>query len=368
MAESLKVCLIGPAASGKTSLLATIGGAIADGVHGYSHNVQFVMKELSEEVVGAARRPRNSHSAFDDLKAPKGDLAERESQFRRGSLRSTDADRTYIYHLNLKRVVAGKTAEAETTRDLDLTIIDAAGELMFPEPPEEGVLPAREVYPDVYGQLIDLMRAADAVILVLRITLPENPFWKDEFNKIINALCEREGRLLKRFVVAFNQYETLFVRFGGSAFQYATRPLVAQHALREASIRAEWLTPLQRLRSSGIDVVFVPTSPYGFVKNFGNPNLTMVNGQMERFQHTNPMSPLWRPFCSADPFIFAATGDLSALMHDVGEMYPPSEGFSEPEPPPYDSGPAPKPPSNPVRNKRNFLRKFADIFNTNAGD
>jgi hypothetical protein len=360
MAESMTICLIGPATSGKTSLLASMKEAVDDDVHGYPPDVKYAIAELPSQA--------SSDSAFGPLKFRNGVLAQREKQFRSGGLASTLPDQTYKYRLNLKKLYERGSNGAETLADIDLTVVDAAGELMFPDEDDTQLLGAT----DVRNELIDLMEISDAVVLVLKICLPESPVWKRDFTDIVDAVCRADKRRLKRFAVAFNQYERLFVRFGGSAFQYATHPEIARYALQQACLRADWLKPLQRLRASGVDVAFVPTSPYGFVKNFGNPNLTMADGAMERFDHRSPTSPLWRPFCSADPFIFAATGDLSTLMFGVDHMFGLGERPQMPLPPPPPmppndrSRPEAEPAKASKKRQSSWLKRITDTFNVNG--
>ncbi len=192
-----------------------------------------------------------------------------------------------------------------------MQIVDAAGELSAAESGDDAASAKQ-----VLEKFDDQIRQAEAIVAVVPLIEFSNAGWADTLRNVLLNLIENPGDKLQRFVVAFSQYERLFVRFGSTAFRLAVLPQVARMVTRSFLDRADWLGSLRKfeIANRGVDVRLTVTSAYGFVKGHGNPNIDPHRKGEHRFGSDQARGHLvarnlWRPFLTADPFLYAALGE-----------------------------------------------------------
>lgn len=317
MTEKLTICLIGPKASGKSSLLAALTECVAQGALGYSPRLRPAIGPIREADFRAAEagiRPA------DFLAHEEGDYERLQREFVQGGV-ATDTLDTYEYYFRL--TVNGEAPPAIVTPGpWLLEIVDSAGEIAVPP---DGVEIA--ILDDVKTKLAQQLLACEAVVLVLPLVRLEDSAWIGALSRLIDRLALAPEKKLRRFVVVFSQYERLFVRLGPSAFTYACDPAVARHALRSALRRAQWLERLRALEQpgGGARVRFTVASAYGFAKRFQNPNIDPHQPDERRFRRlglegARATGEYWRPFLTAEPFLYAALGLDSAFTFSFAQL------------------------------------------------
>ncbi len=304
MTEKLTICLVGAKKGGKSSLLATLTDCVSQSAFGYSPRLRPALQPITsaEFAEGAAQRPI--------LDSDAGDYEKLRRDFAEGGV-ATDTLDTYDYYFRL--TLNGEVApEIAARAPWLLQVVDAAGEIAVP-PDGAKVAILNDVKDKFAGQLL----AAEAIVLVLPMVRLEDSGWVGNMARLIDRLAQSRERRLKRLVVAFSQYERLFVRLGPSAFTYACDPAVALHVLRRSLRAAQWLEGLRALETTA-SVRFTVTSAYGFTKRWQNPNIDPHQPGERRFRRAGiegarGFNEFWRPFLTAEPFLYAALGLDSAF-------------------------------------------------------
>ncbi len=311
MTEKLTICLVGPKKGGKSSLLATLTDCVSQSAFGYSPRLRPALQPITsaEFAEGAAQRPI--------LDSDAGDYEKLRRDFAEGGV-ATDTLDTYDYYFRL--TLNGEVApEIAARAPWLLQVVDAAGEIAVP-PDGAKVAILNDVKDKFAGQLL----AAEAIVLVLPMVRLEDSGWVGNMARLIDRLAQSRERRLKRLVVAFSQYERLFVRLGPSAFTYACDPAVALHVLRRSLRAAQWLEGLRALETTA-SVRFTVTSAYGFTKRWQNPNIDPHQPGERRFRRAGiegarGFNEFWRPFLTAEPFLYAALGLDSAFTFSFQQI------------------------------------------------
>jgi len=318
MTERLSICLIGPKKGGKSSLLATLVDCVAQSAFGYSPRLRPALQPIAEaEFYAETAEPKKG----DLLSVAQGDYERLRREFAEGGL-ATDTLDTYEYRFRL--TVNGEAPPAIVLRGpWLLEIIDSAGEIAVPPDGAEVA-----ILNDVKAKLAKQMLDADAIVIVLPLVRLEDSGWSGNLARLIDRLALAPERKLKRLVVVFSQYERLFARLGPSAFTYASDPAVALHALRKSLRAVQWLDRLRALEAphgGGVSVRFTVCSAYGFVKRFQNPNIDPHQPGERRFRRAGlegarAYNEYWRPFLTAEPFLYAALGLDSAFTFSYAQL------------------------------------------------
>ena len=317
MTEKLTICLIGPKAGGKSSLLAALSECVAQGSFGYSPRLRPAIQPLRE---ADFRSAETEVRPADFLAHEEGDYERLQRDFAQGGV-ATDTLDTYEYYFRL--TVNGEAPSAILTPGpWLLEVVDSAGEIAVPP---DGVEIA--ILDDVKTKLARQLLACEAVVLVLPLVRLEDSLWIGALTRLIDRLTLAPEKKLRRFVVVFSHYERLFVRLGPSAFTYACDPAVARHVLRRALRRAQWLERLRALEApkGGARVRFTVASSYGFAKRFQNPNIDPHQPGERRFRRAGlegarAAGEFWRPFLTAEPFLYAALGLDSAFTFSFTQL------------------------------------------------
>jgi hypothetical protein len=313
------ICLIGPTSSGKTSLLATLMDCIEVGAHGYPPGSSFVISETAEaEFTGDGTVPQPRI-----LNAYIGDYEKLRRRFGSPYLQATPTDSTYAYFFSLEaRLPWEPPGSASTIR---LQIVDAAGEIAIAQDSGE-----KDISPEVKERFNEQICEADALIFAIPlVNLPEAT-WTNSVSSLMTRVANYGGKKLRRVVVAFTQYERLFVGLGPKAFSYAVDPKVVLHILRSCLYTAPWLNQLRSLemQAPAVNVRFTVTSAFGFVRKYDNPNIDPHQDGQALFRVGGRHAILWRPFLTAEPFLWAATGEDTVFTASYASLN--AEESSEP--------------------------------------
>jgi hypothetical protein len=357
MSEKLTICLIGPQKGGKSSILATVTDCIKQRVHGYPidmrPSLQATTQEEFDDSSGEAARMKI-------LGVRSGSYEGLRKAFAEGGA-ATDTLDTYEYFFRLE--LNGELHGIDAKRlPMAIQVVDAAGEIAIPQ--GESAVSA-EVRDKFSGQILN----SNALIFVVPLVNLDNTEWMHLMSELINRLALNRTKKVGRIVVAFTQYERMFVRLGPSAFAYACDPRVALHIVRNSIAATPQLDGLRSLENSangGVDVRFTVTSAYGFSKIFHNPNIDPhQEGDEKRFRRDGvpigrALNEFWRPFLTAEPLLYAALGRDSAFTFAFWQIDG-LEGPAAPAAPPEQ----PRPPAGPVRRKPSFLDKLRDALDVN---
>jgi hypothetical protein len=317
MAEKVTICLVGPKKGGKSSLLASLTDCVTQSAYGYSPKLRPALQAISNiEFEATVNFPKRN--AFLDSLA--GDYDKLRGEFADGGV-ATDSLDTYDYFF---RLTLNGQAPGDIVRKGPwfLRIVDAAGEIAIP-PDGDSVAILNDVKDKLTAQLL----SAEAIVLVLPLVRLEDSSWIGSVSRLIDRLAQTRSKNLKRLIVAFSQYERLFVPLGPSAFTYACDPEVALHVLRKTLRAAQWMEGLRVLENdeAGVSVRFTVTSAYGFTKRFQNPNIDPHQRGERRFRRSKVEGALgfnefWRPFLTAEPIIYAALGLDSAFTFSFAQI------------------------------------------------
>lgn len=308
MTEKLTICLVGPKKGGKSSLLASLTDCVAQSAFGYPLTLRPTLQAISQTEVINGGAPAKAQDIF---AGPNSDYEKLRDDFVEGGV-ATDTLDTYEYYFRLALNGTAPPAVAERAPWL-LEIIDAAGELAVPP---DGARVA--ILNDVKDKFSSQLLSAQAIVLVLPTVQLEDSSWIATLARLIDRLARSREKKLRRLVVAFSQYERLFVNLGPSAFTYACDPAVALHVARKLLRAAPWMDGLRALDIAGVSVRFTVTSAYGFTKQFQNPNVDPHQPGERRFRRpgiegARGFGEYWRPFLTAEPILYA-TLDLDSAF------------------------------------------------------
>jgi hypothetical protein len=352
MAEKCTICVIGPKSAGKSSLLQTFVDCVDLGGHGYSahHNVkiQSITKDEFAEKGGVSRM----------FGGQSGDYREYRRDF---FTKQVDTQLTIEFFFRV-------SINAALNNPILVRVVDSAGE---------------DAVPVSFGSLesqvrdgIDKLKAelaqTDAAIIVVELVDLGSATFQGPLKSLISELLAGNDNP-RRIVVAFTQFERLFVNAGRDAFAIACQPAVARNVILEALEQSSWQEDLRSFsKLPGRSVYFTVVSSFGFAKGLGIPNFDShwtagLEGQL--LGKPNNIGTYWRPFLTADPFVCAATGEPSTYTFTFDTLYP---GERKARPGPSQNGPRPASPA-PVTQGRDpgdggRSRELLNWFNRRRND
>jgi hypothetical protein len=336
----VRICLIGPKKAGKTKLLSSlVKGALP--FHAFNDGPGIVRSIAAPNVTAAP----GMGSEFDEFSHQDSNYKalNDESWAEGGNLQQTDPTKPPLpLHFRV-------TYPGQETVSAKFCVDDAAGSYFVTQLDTES-----EGFKKQQAEYIKKIEACEAIILVL-----PGPY--EGWDKLAEARHDdlaamnisRLGAIIgqsggtKRVIIAISKYERLFYSFGKHAFYNASDREIARAALCEVVNRYDGL---RRLNSewpqSAKDIIYMPISTYGFVRDFGNPNVSPwrtarvdeprpagsvaagmatplpgvpptywhdpnSNDQQFGWEQVGSKSAderryYWRPFCIQDPFVLAS--------------------------------------------------------------
>ncbi len=360
MGEKLTICLIGPHKGGKSSVLATLTDCIKQGVHGYPLQMRPSLQTITSDDFH-----NTSGTATRNILGVESGLYETLRKDFADGISATDTLETYGYFFRLD--LNGQHPRIDPARlPITMQVVDAAGEIAIPQG-------GTTVPESIRGQFSEQIVNADALIFCVPLVSLENTDWIPLMSDLIDRLAGTPEKKLKRVVVAFTQYERMFVRLGPSAFTYACDPRVALYVVRDSLAATPWLEGLRGLANDNIEVRFTVTSAYGFSRKFHNPNIDPhAQGEEKRFRRvgvatSRALNEFWRPFLTAEPVLYAALGEDSAFTFSYDDI----DGVRRPERTvltPGNASPGSTTRVNISQRKRTFWELIKDTLDVNRGD
>jgi hypothetical protein len=315
MSEKLRICLVGPRNAGKSSLLASLTDCVMQSAHGYSPDLHPALQPIArsefERAEGAASKSEILENFSDSYERLRQELA------MGGQLGGQPTPSRDLYEYYFRLTVNGAAPAGVGRAPILLEIVDASGDIGAPE---EGA--PQDVAPGVREKFAAKLLGADAIVFVLPLVRFDHCRWVGALARLIERLALAPEKKAKRIVVAFSQYERLFVQLGPSAFTYACDPAVALHVLRKCVQAAPWTDVL---RSLDAKVRFTAFSAFGFTKSFQNPNLDPHEAGEQRFCRMGAdgrrmLGEFWRPFLTAEPILFSGLDFDSAFTFSYAQI------------------------------------------------
>lgn len=297
-------------------MLATLTDCVVQNAHGYCADLRPAVQTISR---AAFHGFDSTASKLDILDGFVDDYQKLRREFTEGCA-PTDAARVHEYFFRL-------TLNGDAPSDIRekapylVKIVDAAGDIAIPDDAASA-----ERLNDIRDDFGSKLLNAEAIVFVLPLVRFEDSGWVGNLARLIERLALAPDQKMKRVIVAFSQYERLFVRLGPSAFTYACDPAVALHVLRRSLQAAPWIDSLRMLEAEKKAAVrFTALSAYGFVKTLQNPNIDPHRDGERRFLRegvagSRALNEFWRPFLTADPILYAALDLESAFMFSFAQI------------------------------------------------
>ncbi|NPV19287.1 hypothetical protein [Bradyrhizobium aeschynomenes] len=361
MVEKCTICLVGPKSAGKSSLLQTLVDCVELAGHGFSSDYGISLRDIDEAEYS------DGQAVSRILGGSSGNYRDYRSDFFHVQVQT---DSTIEFYFRLTVDVQGATRGESQRISKLLRVVDSAGEYAVVENYGGGRIdnPTESV-----NKLNDALMEAEATIIVIPLVDMEKATFVGPLTNLIAQLVKTSDQKPSRIVVAFTQYEKLFVRAGRDAFAAACQPEVAEGVIRRALGQGQWAADLKRFaKKPNKQVYLTVTSSYGFARGLGIPNIDphwpaeMPSEQL--IGKPDDIAAYWRPFLTADPFITAAIDHPGELTFTFEALFPEEhEGLGE-EQVPYD--PEPQPEVAPVeltqrRPKNGWLKDKLNWFNRN---
>lgn len=294
MTQDVSVVLAGPTKSGKTNLYSDLVRCIQTGTHGYPGSL--------------------------GLKAEVGLIERRELRMLGGRLdESTNSLEKISFTLGYSNPARQGQAEL-----LKVHVIDPPGEASIP------LAGINNDFSEKKKQLDELTDDAVGIVLVISVLDANNPQKFDLLLRYVEDLllkyAESGSVGTKRLAIAVSMFDLLMLRFGSKAFDVAVHPdsillILKEHLQPVHRILRDFSLPGES--PTWLDIRIAAVSSYGFIPEFGCPNLNMRGVPLDKAAHTYP-EPLVRethyPFLTADPFVFAATGIGNRFLFKLDQI------------------------------------------------
>ena len=316
MSEKLRICLVGPKSAGKSSLLASLTDCVMQSAHGYPPDLHPALQPIARSEF---ERAETAASKFEILENFSDGYERLRQELAVGGAPTPPGD---VYEYYFRLTVNGGVPAGVSRAPRLLEIVDASGDIGAPE---DGAL--RDAAPNVREKFAAKLLGADAIVFVLPFGRFDHCRWVGALARLIERLALAPDKRVSRVIVAFSQYDRLFVQLGPSAFTYACDPAVALHVLRKCVQAAPWTDVLRSLEAARNDakVRFTVFSAFGFTKGFQNPNLDPHEALEQRFCRVGAdgrrmLGEFWRPFLTAEPILFSALDFDSAFTFSYAQI------------------------------------------------
>jgi hypothetical protein len=358
MVDKCTICLVGPKSAGKSSLLQTFVDCIELGGHGFSDEYDISVQDIDEAEYAGGQ------SVGRILGGNSGDYRDYRDNFFINQVQ-TDSTIEFFFRLTAGGIGQKTGTNGKLPRDILLRVVDSAGEYAI----AENYGSARIDNPiESVNKLNDALMQADATIIVIPLVDLERATFVGALTGLIAKLVNTRAEKPARIVVAFTQYEKLFLRVGRDAFATASLREIAQKVVRRAVEQGRWADDLVRFSEMpGREVYFTVTSSYGFAKGVGVPNIDPHwpgdPPSEQLFGKPGDIASYWRPFLTADPFISAAIDQPGVLTFTFDTLFPEHNSQASRGPgPAADAAPVrpaePRRPSTPAPKKDWWAEKL----------
>lgn len=328
MQDEVRIGLIGPRSAGKSSMFGTFQEALDSGRHGFPRATNpkirrtaeatpvegLAPEDIIEGILGQGGQPFNDDAA----------------NALSGAIAATPPDQIVTRHYSLTY----DDVDEGRQRTVQLTITDAAGEHSFGKNLQNKDTEAyrRQLHRELgscHGFVVVVPFSTAGEVNFIR----QLESWLDALDKIASVQEKADPMLIprqRRLVIALTRYDVLLTDFGSDAFNFAADPAIAtdiiNRLVRHGTNGDGYGNKIARFdKSAGgrFEIVFVPTSSFGFVPGFGCANLDpdlpdddAVRGNIKLGMSPDPFKVALPgypgqhvfPFLTADPFIYAATG------------------------------------------------------------
>jgi len=313
--DPLTICLMGDTKFGKTSLIASLRGCVQQQAIGYKPDQLFEFSVVGQKPLS---KEYYAPGAYNDIE---------NGLF--GVGQGTAVDKTLTYDFVIK--ARPDPSDPELTA-YPIQVHDTGGAVWMSSV-EKYVSQDSAVQDNFDSYREKILPRAAALILVVPLfeswEVGSDVPWRRRMNELLEAvMTQPEFNGIKRIAVALTQYERLFVDFGALASTVAVDRFVAREIVKEALGRMRSQDVASRLlthKTRDRQIVFVPVSAHGFARGNGCPNFDPGTNLLLRQRLGDPQETgrraLWRPFCTADPFLFAATGMRSDYMFSYVELF-----------------------------------------------
>jgi hypothetical protein len=317
MVDKCTICLVGPKSAGKSSLLQTFVDCIELGAHGFSDEYDISVQDIDEEEYAGGQ------SVSRILGGNSGVYRDYRDNFFINQVQ-TDSTIEFFFRLTAGGTGLKTDADGKNSREILLRVVDSAGEYAV----AENYGSARIDNPiESVSKLNDALMQADATIIVIPLVDLDRATFVGSLTGLIARLVNARGEKPNRIVVAFTQYEKLFLRAGRDAFATASLREIAQMVIRRAVEQGRWADDLVRFSEMpDREVYFTVTSSYGFAKGLGVPNIDphwpSDPPTEQLFGKPGDIAAYWRPFLTADPFVSAAIDKPGVLTFTFDTLFP----------------------------------------------
>lgn len=281
MADVVHVALAGRTKAGKTNMFVDFAESLTAGMHGFPVWREMNI-DLDREHMIRVRRSRESKTTV-------------------GTEVATDT----LFGLSFRK--DQKSAERIS---YSVHVRDIPGGAAYPE----GVLD--EAMAKEKQKFDDWLSQSTGIVLVVSALesskLNGDSKLVDSIEVFFDNAGKPEFQNLKRLVFVVSMFDLLLLKFGRQARGIASNPqavLEILHAhLRPVHRLIQNFKPVRGQRNL-LDLRFLAASSYGFVPEFGCPNVDVDSAELNPALQAYPEPLADRsPYMIADPFVFAATG------------------------------------------------------------
>ncbi|WP_156295401.1 hypothetical protein [Methylobacterium aquaticum] len=325
--DEIRIGLVGPKSAGKSNIFETFHEALDRGRHGFPG--------IFNPIVEVSSGPRKDGSSNGDrtdekiwiLNGGNGDSSDKHSSALHTEIDATLPTDVVTRHYTLSFHESGGPLDRTV---LKMAITDAAGEHTFNRGPHDPTHHADR------RRLVAELSQCKGFVVVVPFSDADDPDFIAQLDRLLKAFDTNDASppagpaaAPRPVVIALTRYDALFTEFGCEAFRIAVDPRVVTAVINRVVEKRGHGASFERTiakydvsEGGRYKIVFVPTSSFGFLPDFGCVNLDPdvspeeVAGQV--LSGNSPSSfkvplPAYRkqrhfPFLNADPFVYAATG------------------------------------------------------------
>ncbi len=324
-----KICMIGPSAAGKTSLLASLKACLDKGTHGYPRDHRFFFRELDAPSTAADFGSALSTGRLDELRE------QYVSQYEHDMTSGTGSS-AYRIGVALRK----ESGTANGAEEHECIVTDAAGELISPEAwgelseifktEEDKRGPQQQALQTQINELRENLSTCDTLLLAAPLFEYEDYKWAGQLRKILPDLLDSGKTInLRHVIVAWTKLDELLGPYGWDAAAIASNRQCLKRILQLTIDQYEHTAKLlEDLRNGNLfqgtttdtdgkrqlQVTHLAVSNPGFLKESGAMHLQFKQ-QPDTYRSirfdarpASALAEVWMPYLTADPFLIALFG------------------------------------------------------------